>query len=64
MFPNGKKIVEENHDENKINVNHDLINSNVVLKSHHIPKMDMRKFDGKYHETWILHIEQYFNSIM
>ena len=29
MFPNGEKIVEETHDENKINVNRDFINSNV-----------------------------------
>ena len=28
MFPNGENIVEETHDENKINVNHDFINSN------------------------------------
>jgi len=31
----------------KRNVNHDFIDSNVVLKSYHVPKMDMRKFDGK-----------------
>ena len=29
MFPNGENIVEETHDEKKINVNHDFINSNV-----------------------------------
>ena len=51
MIPNGERIVEETHDENKINVNHDFINSNVGLKNHHIPNMDMRKFDGKYHVT-------------
>ena len=54
MFPNGEKIVEESHDENKINVNRDFINSNVGRKNHHIPKMDMRKFDGKDLVTWIL----------
>ena len=54
MFPNGENIVEETHDENKINVNHDFINSNVGGKNHHIPKMDMRKFDGKDPVTWIL----------
>ena len=54
IFPNGEKIVEETHDENKINVNRDFINSNVEWKNHHIPKMDMRKFDGKDHVTWIL----------
>ena len=54
MFPNSEKIVEETHDENKINVNHDFINSNVGWKNHHIPKMDMRKFDDKDLVTWTL----------
>ena len=61
MFPNGEKIVWETHDENKINVNSDFINSNVGLKNHHIPKMDMRKFDGKDRVTWILQMEKYFD---
>ena len=54
MFPNGEKIVEEPHDENKINVNRDFINSNAGGKNQHIPKMDMRKFNGKDPVTWIL----------
>ena len=54
MFPIGEKIVEETHDENKINVNRDFINSNVGWKNHHIPNMDMRKFGGKDPVTWIL----------
>ena len=61
IFPNGENIVEETHDENKIIFNHDFINSNVGLKNHHIPKMDMRKFDGKDPVTWILQMEQYFD---
>ena len=61
MFPNGENIVYETHDENKININHDLMNSNVGRKNHKIPKMDMRKFDGKDPLTWILHMEQYFD---
>ena len=60
MFPNGEKIIEETHDENKINVNRDFINSNVGLKAHHIPNIDMRKFYGKDIVTWILQMEQYF----
>ena len=44
MFPNGEKIVEETHEEKKINVYRDLIKSNVRLKRHHILKIDMRKF--------------------
>ena len=61
MFPNGEKIVEETHEENKINVNRDFINSNFGGKNHHIPKIDMRKFDGKDPVTWILQMEQYFD---
>ena len=61
MIPNGGNIGEEPHDENKINVNRDFINSNVGGKNHHIPKMDMRKFDGKDPVTWILQMEQYFD---
>ena len=61
MIPNGEKIVEETHDEDKTNVNCDFINSNVGLRNHHIPKMDMRKFDGKDPVTWILQMEQYFD---
>ena len=61
MFPNSEKIVEEHHDENKINVNHDFIKSIVGLKIHHIQKMNMRKFDGKDPVAWILHMEQYFD---
>ena len=58
IIPNGEKIIEETHGENKINVNRDFINYNVGWKNHHIPKMDMRKFDGKDPVTWILQMEQ------
>ena len=58
---NSEKVVQETHDENKINVNHDFIESNVGLKTHHIPKIDMRKFDGKDTITWLLQMEQYFD---
>ena len=44
MIPNDGKIVEETHDENKINFNRDFINSNARLKTHHIPKINMKKF--------------------
>ena len=46
MPTNGKRIVKETHDENKINFNRDFIDSNVGLKTHHVPKIGMRKFDG------------------
>ena len=58
---NGERVVEETHDENKRNVNHDSIDSNVGSKTHHVPKIDMRKFDGKDPTTWILQMEQFFD---
>ena len=58
---NGERVVKETHDENKRNVNHDFIDSNVGSKTHHIPKIDMRKFDGKDPVTWILQMEQFFD---
>ena len=58
MVINGERVVKETHDENK-NVNHDLIDSNVGLKTHNVPKIDMRKFDGKDLGTWILQMEQF-----
>ena len=61
MIPNGEKVVEETHDEKKINVNRGFINSNFGLKTHHIPKIDMRKFDGKDPVTWILQMEKHFD---
>jgi len=58
---NGERVVKETHDENKRNVNHDSIDSNVGSKTHHIPKINMRKFDGKDPTTWILQMEQFFD---
>ena len=60
MIPNGEKAVDETHDEKKRNVNHDFIDSNIGFKIHHIPKIDMMNFYGKYPITWILQMEQYF----
>ena len=61
ILTNGEKAVKETHDVNKRVVNHDSIDSNVGSKTHHIPKIDMRKFDGKDPTTWILQMEQFFN---
>ena len=61
ILTNGEKVVKETHDVNKRNVNHDSIDSNVGSKTHHIPKIDMRKFDGKDPATWILQMEQFFD---
>jgi len=38
MFTDGESVVKENHDENKRNVNHDFIDFNVGLNTHHIKK--------------------------
>ena len=54
MIPNGENVVHETNYEKKINVNRDFVKSNVGWKTHHIPNMDMRKFDGKDPITWIL----------
>ena len=43
----GDKVIYENHDEDKMNMNYDLRESNVGFKNHHIPNIDMRKFDDK-----------------
>ena len=61
ILTNGEKVVKETQDANKRNVNHDSIDSNVGSKTHHIPKIDMRKFDGKDPATWILHMEKFFD---
>ena len=54
ILTNGERVVKETHDEKKRNVNHDFIDSNIGLKTHHVTKIDMRKFDGKDPITWIL----------
>ena len=61
MVTKGERVAKETHDENKRNVNHDSIDSNVGSNIHHIPKIDMRKFDGKDLATWILQMEQFFD---
>lgn len=53
----GDKIIHENHDEDKRNMNYDFRHSNVGFKNHHIPKIDMIKFDGNDPITWILHMK-------
>ena len=60
MIPNGGRVVDETHDENKRNVNNDFIDSIVVFKTHHIPNIYMNNFDGKDTITRILQIEQYY----
>ena len=51
----------EIHDEDTMKVNQEWRNSNLGLNTNHVPKIDMRKFDGKEPITWILHMEQFFD---
>ena len=53
-LPRGENVSHETHDEEKRNMNHEWRDSNFGLKMNHIPKIDMRKFDGKDPITWIL----------
>ncbi len=55
------KASHEIHDEDTRKVNHDWRNSGFGFKTNHIPKIDMRKFDGKDPITWILQMEQFFD---
>ena len=61
MLPNGEKVFHETHNENKRNFNHDFRESNFGLRTNHIPKINMKNFDGKYLITWVLHMEKYFD---
>ena len=61
MGAKGERVLKETHDENERNVNHDSIDANVGSKTHHIPKIDMRKFDGNDPATWML---QWSNSLI
>ena len=61
MGTKGERVLKETHDENKKNVNHDSVDANVGSKTHHFPKINMRKFDGKDPATWILQMEQFFD---
>ena len=61
ILTNGEKVVKKTHDANKRKVNHNFLDSNLGSKTHHIPKIGMRKFDGKDPATWILQMEQFFD---
>jgi hypothetical protein len=59
--PKSENASHEIHDEDTRKVNQEWRNSNFGLKTNHIPKIDMRKFDGKDPITWILQMEQFFD---
>jgi hypothetical protein len=56
-----ENVSHEIHDEDTMKVNQEWRNSNFGLKTNHVPKIDMRKFDGKDPITWILQMEQFFD---
>jgi gas vesicle protein len=45
--PESENASHEIHDVDTRKVNQEWRNSNVGLKTNHVPKIDMRKFDGK-----------------
>ena len=56
-----ENISHEIHVEDTRKVNQEWRNSNFGLKTNHVPKINMRKFDGKEPITWILQMEQFFD---
>ena len=59
--PKSENSSHEYHDEDTRKVNQEWRNSNFGLKTNHVPKINMRKFDGKDPITWILQMEQFFD---
>jgi hypothetical protein len=59
--PESENVSQEIHDEDTRKMNQEWRNSNFGLKTNHVPKIDMRKFDGKDPITWILQMEQFFD---
>jgi hypothetical protein len=59
--PESENVSHEIHDEDTRKMNQEWRNSNFGLKTNHVPKIDMRKFDGKDPITWILQMEQFFD---
>ena len=59
--PKSENASHEIHDVDTRKVNEEWRNSNFGLKTNHVPKIDMRKFDGKDPITWILLMEQFFD---
>jgi gas vesicle protein len=59
--PESENASHEIHDEDTRKVNQEWRNFNFGLKTNHVPKSDMRNFDGKDPITWILQMEQIFD---
>jgi hypothetical protein len=59
--PESENVSHEIHDEDTRKMNKEWRNSNFGLNTNHVPKINMRKFDGKDPITWILQMEQFFD---
>jgi hypothetical protein len=59
--PESENASHEIHDEDTRKVNQEWRNSNFGLNTNHVPKIDMRNFDGKDPITWILQMEKFFD---
>jgi hypothetical protein len=61
--PESENASHKIHDEETRKVNQEWRNSNFGLNTNHVPKIDIRKFDGKDPITWILQMEQFFDLL-
>ena len=52
--PESENLSHEIHDEETRKVNQEWRNSNFGLNTNHVPKIDMRNFDGNDPIMWIL----------
>jgi hypothetical protein len=59
--PKSENVFHEIHDEDTRKMNQQWRKYNFGLKTNHVPKIDMRKFDGRDPITWILQMEQFFD---
>jgi hypothetical protein len=59
--PESENASHEIYDEDTRKANQEWRNFNFGLKTNHVHKIDMRKFDGKDPITWILQMEQFFD---
>jgi hypothetical protein len=59
--PESENLSHEINDEDTWKVNQEWRNSNFGLKTNHVPKINMCKFDGKDPITWILQMEKLFD---
>jgi iron uptake system EfeUOB component EfeO/EfeM len=62
--PESENASHEIHDEETRKVNQEWRNSNLGLKTNHVPKIDMRKFDGRTLSHGYFRWSNYLSYIM